>query len=147
MVTIICFLVATVAASLPSLVDAAELSYSLQSPLVGGNNGSLYQIESASVGLKKQNEAKKISDALAADNAAQQLINNSPAVRFASALQSQLYNGMAMQLSEKILGTAGVGASKEAPLRYGDMLIYSSKEGNTVTYHITTPTGVLDIAM
>ncbi len=120
--------------------NAAELSYSLSSPLVGGNNSAPYQIELAREGQKKQIAAKAISDVKQLENEAKAAINNSPTARLANSLQSQLFTQIAMQMSNKILdpniedGSFEVGNTRIEHSRLDDgqlMLIVTDLLNNT----------------
>jgi hypothetical protein len=129
--TIVVLLQATAAQS-------AELVYALQSPLIGGTNAALVQIENNRIGGIKQKEAKAAADEQARKNAEQQAINNSPAARFASALQAQMFSSISQQLNQRISALQpGQAGSFEA----GDVQISYTRGPSSIHVVIATPTG------
>jgi len=134
----------TIAATIVALLHAApaahsaELVYTLQSPLIGGANAALLQIESNRVSAIKQKADKEAADAQARRNAEQQAINTSPAARFANALQSQMFMSISQQLNQRISALQpGQGGSFEA----GDVQISYTRGLASVHVVIATPTG------
>ncbi|HET9645511.1 MAG TPA: curli assembly protein CsgF [Burkholderiaceae bacterium] len=118
--------------------QSAELAYTLQSPLIGGTNSALLQIENNRIGAIKQKDAKAAADEQARKNAEQQAINNSPAARFASALQAQMFTSISQQLNQRISSLQpGQAGSFEA----GDVQISYTRGPSSVHVVIATPTG------
>ncbi len=117
-------------------VGAAELSYALSSPLVGGNNNAPYQIETARNSQKKQIAAKAIADAKQVEYDAQAAINNSPTTRLANALQSQLFTQISMKMSDKILNS-----SEKGSFAFGDLFIGYEQIGGVIRVTINSPSG------
>jgi len=117
---------------------AAELAYTLQSPLLGGGNAVLLQIENNRVSAIKQKATKEAADEQARKNTEQQAINNSPAARFANALQAQMFMNISQQLSQRISSLQpGQSGSFEA----GDVQVAYTRNSSSVHVVITTPTG------
>ena len=117
--------------------NSAELSYSLSSPLVGGNNSAPYQIELARDVQKKQIAAKSIADKKQAIYDAKAEISNSPSARLSNALQSQLFTQISMKVSEKILNSSTAGS-----FAFGDLFVgYSRVDAGTVRVTINSPSG------
>jgi len=116
--------------------QAAELTYTLQSPLLGGGNAALYQVESARESQKKQFRAKAEADARQAADAAQQAINNSPTTRFANALQSQLFMSISIKLADKILTSRNAGS-----FTYGDLYVGYERVNGAIRVTINSPSG------
>lgn len=115
---------------------AAELSYALSSPLVGGNNSAPYQIELARESQKKKIAAKAISDIKQAEQDAQAIINNSPTTRLANALQSQLFTQISMRMSNTILNS-----SEQGSFFFGDLFIGYEQINGIIRVTITSPSG------
>lgn len=117
---------------------AAELSYTLQSPLVGGTNPYLMQAENQRVQAVRQAEATAKAEAKSAQADARRLAENTPAARFARALESQLYYSVANRLSQDLatLPDGGTGS-----FRTGDTTIEYRNSNGTLYITITTPTG------
>lgn len=111
---------------------AAELSYALSSPLVGGNNSAPYQIELARDGQKKQIAAKAIADAKQLEFEAKAAINSLPTTRLVNALQSQLYTQIALKMSSGAISpTLGATSLDSADvLEVGTLLIKSWRVGD-----------------
>lgn len=115
---------------------AGELAYNLQSPLVGGNNSSLYQVENARVSQKKQIKAQAEADIKQAAYEAQRLKDNSPTARFANALQSQLFMAISMKLSDTILTSKTAGS-----FAYGDLYVGYERVSGAIRVTINSPSG------
>ncbi len=116
--------------------SAGELSYSLSSPLLGGNNSAPYQIETARNSQKKQIAAKAIADVKQAEYEVKAAINNSPTARLANALQSQLFTQISMRMSDKILNS-----SEKGSFAFGDLFIGYEQINGVIRVTISSPSG------
>ncbi len=115
--------------------SAAELSYALSSPLVGGNNSAPYQIELAREGQKKQIAARAIADIKQLEYEAKAAINSLPTTRLVNALQSQLYTQIALKMSSGAISPK-VDATEIDPdiLAVGTLLIKSWRDDKGLTF-------------
>lgn len=123
---------------------AAELGYALQSPLLGGTNNALYQVESGRVSALRQKEAKAGAEAQAQKNAAQQAINNTPAARFATSLQSQMFLLVSQQLSQRI---SALQPGQAGTFQSGDILVSYTRSESAVDVQISTPAGTTQMLL
>ncbi len=120
---------------LPQAAVAAELSYRLQSPLVGGSNSALQAAENSRVNLTKQARDKVLADELRVIREAEQKIANTPEAKFLASLQSQINFVISRKIATQISDLAdGTGSEPDKGVVYTDV------SGNTVTYERTPTT-------
>jgi len=122
---------------------AGELGYRLQSPLVGGYNASLQAAENARSNAVKQAKDKAIADAERIIREAEDAAANTPAARFVSSLQSQIY----FAVSQKIATTALGGGSGSFTTADSTVQYSTSVDGKTLTITIITPSGTSVMAL
>lgn len=137
-------MVALMLMSVGCRLAAAELGYALQSPLLGGTNSALYQVESGRVSALRQKEAKAGAEAQAQKNAAQQAINNTPAARFAASLQSQMFLLVSQQLSQRI---SALQPGQAGTFQSGDILVSYTRSESAVDVQISTPAGTTQMLL
>ncbi len=117
---------------------AAELSYRLQSPLVGGYNTALPAAENSRVNLTKQARDKALAEERQAIREVEQKIANSPETRFLSSIQSQIFFAISQKIATQITSLAD-GAS--GTFKTGDNVVSYTRSGAELTVTITTPAG------
>lgn len=116
---------------------AGELSYQLQSTLVGGNNAALLSAENTRANAVKQakdriiaEEARIIRDLETAEAA-------TPAARFLSSLQSQIY----FSVSQRIAVSLADPNAALAPVTMGDTTVTFLRTPGILTVTVITPSG------
>ncbi len=122
---------------LPQAV-ASELSYRLQSPLVGGYNATLQAAENSRVSLTKQARDKALADERQAIREVEQKAANTPEARFLSSIQSQIFFAISQKIATQITSLAD-GAS--GTFQTGDNVVSYTRNGAELTVTITTPAG------
>ncbi len=125
---------------LPQAAVAAELSYRLQSPLVGGFNSTLQAAENSRVSLTTQARAKVINDELRVIQQAAQAAANTPEARFLSSIQSQIFFAISQKIATQI---TTLPAGESGTFQTGDNFVSYMRDadGKTLTVTITTPAG------
>ncbi len=117
---------------------AAELSYRLQSPLVGGNNGALQAAENSRVNLIKQASDKVLADQRNAIREVEQKAANTPEARFLTSIQSQIFFAISQKIATQITSLSdGVSGTFQT----GDNVVSYTRDGAVLTVTITTPAG------
>lgn len=117
---------------------AAELSYNLQSPLIGGNNMALQSAENSRFNTIQQAKARAKAEQDAVINAEKQAAENTPSARFMTTLQSQIFFNASQRIAASIAGLAS-GAS--GSFQTGDNIVSYTNNGSSTSVTITTPTG------
>ncbi len=116
---------------------AGELSYQLQSPLVGGNNAALQAAENTRANAVKQAKDRAVAEELARIRELEQAEANTPAARFLSSLESQIY----FSVSQRIASSLADPNAALAPVTMGDTTVTFLRGSGTLTVTVITPTG------
>ena len=117
---------------------AGELSYQLQSTLVGGNNAALLSAENTRANAVKQAKDRVIAEEARRIRELETAAAATPEARFLSSLQSQIYFAVSQKIATSITGLAS-GAS--GTFRTGNNVVTYVNNGKTLTVEITTPLG------
>ncbi len=123
---------------LPPAAVAAELSYRLQSPLVGGVNSTLQAAENSRVSLTNQARAKVINDELRVIQQAAQAAANTPEARFLASIQSQIFFAISQKIATQI---TSLPEGQSGTFQTGDNVVHYTRDGAVLTVTITTPAG------
>ncbi len=119
---------------------ASELTYRLQSPLVGGYNATLQAAENSRVNLTKQARDKVLADERQAIREVEQKVANTPEARFLSSIQSQIFFAISQKIATQI---TTLPAGESGTFQTGDNFVSYMRDldGKTLTVTITTPAG------
>ncbi len=117
---------------------ATELTYRLQSPLVGGNNSALQAAENSRVNLTKQARDKVLAEERQAIREVEQKAANSPEARFLSSIQSQIFFSISQKIATQITSLAD---GESGTFKTGDNVVSYTRSGAELTVTITTPAG------
>ena len=123
---------------------AGELSYQLQSTLVGGNSAALLSAENTRANAVKQAKDRIIADELKRIRDLEQAAANTPEARFLSSLQSQIYFAVSQKIATSITGLAN-GAS--GTFTTGNNVVTYANNNGILTVTITTPLGTSVMAL
>ena len=116
---------------------AGELSYQLQSTLVGGNNAALLSAENTRANAVKQAKAQVVAAELQRIRDLETAAAATPTARFLSSLQSQIY----FAVSQKIATSLADPKADLASVTMGDSTVDFRREPGTLTVIVTTPSG------
>jgi hypothetical protein len=116
---------------------AAELSYQLQSTLVGGNNAALLAAENTRANAVKQAKERAVADELQRIRDLENAAAATPEARFLSSLQSQIY----FAVSQRIAASLADPNAALAPVTMGDSTVTFARGVGTLTVTVVTPSG------
>ena len=116
---------------------AGELSYQLQSTLVGGNNAALLSAENTRSNAVKQAKERVIADELKRIRDLETAAAATPAARFLSSLQSQIYFSVSQRIAVSLADPNAV----LAPVTMGDTTVTFLRGAGILTVTVITPSG------
>ena len=116
---------------------AGELSYQLQSTLVGGNNAALLSAENTRANAVKQAKDRIIADELKRIRDLETAAAATPEARFLSSLQSQIYFSVSQRIAVSLADPNAI----LAPVTMGDTTVTFLRGAGTLTVTVITPSG------